>query len=134
MSRRRRGPGSYRRRGPVREPYATVVVVCEGSKTEPSYFRSLCAVHTLSSANVKVVHGQGTDPLSIVQFGEQFLADTDKVYCVFDRDQHATYEAALQRIANSLAGQQGRLVAIPSWPCFEIWLLLHFVYSAAPIT
>jgi RloB-like protein len=25
-------------------------------------------------------------------------------------------------------------VAITSWPCFEIWVLLHFHYTTAPVT
>src|SRR5207237_10392880 len=43
-----------------------------------------------------------------------------------------TYAAALRRVADSDLGRNGRLYAVPSVPCFEIWLLLHFSYSAAP--
>jgi len=58
----------------------------------------------------------------------------DRAFCVFDRDRHAYYDEAITRIANSAAGSAGRLVAITSWPCFEVWVLLHFRYSTAPFT
>ena len=37
MPRQRRGPESYKRRGPVREAYDYVLIVCEGAKSEPNY-------------------------------------------------------------------------------------------------
>ena len=76
----------------------------------------------------------GTDPMSIVSFAERQLKEMkyDRAYCVFDRNGHANYVQALQRISQSRLGQENRLVAIPSVPCFEIWVLLHFSYSSAP--
>jgi len=56
----------------------------------------------------------------------------DKIYCVFDRDTHATYQAALQHIQQHKLFKAKKLFGITSEPCFEIWLLLHFMYSAAP--
>jgi len=55
----------------------------------------------------------------------------DSVYCVFDRDKHTTFDAAVQRTKDlSAAGKP--LVAIASTPCFEVWLLLHFGYTDHP--
>jgi hypothetical protein len=56
----------------------------------------------------------------------------DRAFCVFDRDSHQTYTEALKLIAASAEGRAERLVAITLWPCFEIWVLLHFAYSIAP--
>lgn len=56
----------------------------------------------------------------------------DRAYCVFDRNGHDNYDAALRQIAASKEGREGRLFGITSWPCFEVWILLHFLYSAAP--
>ena len=123
----------YARRGPAREPYALVLIVCEGAKTEPNYFNGLRIAERLSSANIKVTPADGSDPMSIVQYAERFAAAYDKVFCVFDRDEHANYDAAVQRISQSSLGQTGQLVAITSWPCFELWMLLHFRYSSAAI-
>jgi hypothetical protein len=120
---------SYKRRPPVRDPHDVVLIVCEGGKTEPNYLDRLRAVRRLSSANIRITPADGTDPMSVVKFAEKESArgEYDRVFCIFDRDEHATYDAALRRVA-----KLKNFSAIISWPCFEIWLLLHFIYSAAP--
>ena len=124
----------YRRRGPTREPYDVVLIVCEGKKTEPEYFEGLKKACRLSSANIKVVPGDGNDPVSIVKhaLAEYRKGGYDRVFCVFDRNGHANYHEALDRAASSLPGRKGRLEAITSVPCFELWILLHFAYATAP--
>jgi RloB-like protein len=118
----------------VREPYDVVLIVCEGAKTEPNYFRGLRNAYGLSNVNVRILMPDGNDPLSIVTFAIAELEhdkEYDRAYCVFDRDGHATYDAALRRIRESELGKAGRLIGITSIPCFEIWVLLHYQYSAA---
>ena len=131
MARTRRGrpPTSYARRAPEREPYDVVLIVCEGEKTEPYYFEGLRRAWGLSSANIRVRSAGASDPLSLVQFAlaEMRSGDYDRGFCVFDRDTHAGFEQALQQIAQSLEGREGRLTEIVSWPCFEVWVLLHFI-------
>ena len=120
------------RHGPIREPYDRVLIVCEGKRTEPFYFHDLAARHRLSMANIEVV-GSGSDPRTVVRkakklrtresrHGEKF----DRVYCVFDRDEHATFEGACDE-----AGASGVKLAV-SWPCFEFWLRLPFGFSRSP--
>jgi hypothetical protein len=120
---------SYSRRGPQREPYDTVLIVCEGEKTERYYFEGLKRAWGLSNANIQVRSAGASDPLNLVQFAlaEMRSGDYDRVFCVFDRDAHAGFEQALQEIAQSRDGRKGKLKEIVSWPCFEIWVLLHFV-------
>jgi hypothetical protein len=74
--------------------------------------------------------------MSVVRFAEAELqrGEYNRAYCVFDRDGHANYAQALNTIAQSAEGRAGRLIAVPSVPCFEVWILLHFVYSTAPFT
>lgn len=123
----------YRRRAPTREPYDVVLIVCEGQKTEPLYLKRLCAAHRLSSANIEVLSSPGTDPMSIVTFAESRVHDDyDRIYCVFDRNGHQTYDAAMRRIRELSMNNPRRISAIVSWPCFELWLLLHFTYSSRP--
>ena len=133
MARRKpRRRGQLRRRGPKREPYDRVLIVCEGSKTEPSYFQSLVARFRLSTANV-VITGSGSDPRSLVKTAKK-LRDIEKrqgdqydaVYCVFDRDEHTHFNKATSE------ARSAKLKLARSWPCFEFWLLLHFVYSRRP--
>ena len=133
MARRKpRRHGQLRRRGPKREPYDRVLIVCEGSKTEPLYFQALKDRSRLSTANVEIT-GSGSDPSSLVNKAKS-LRDEEKrrgdqydaVYCVFDRDQHAHFNTASNEALSA------KLKLARSWPCFEFWLLLHFVYRRGP--
>ncbi|MYA23667.1 MAG: RloB domain-containing protein [Gemmatimonadetes bacterium] len=133
MARRKpRRHGQLRRRGPKREPYDRVLIVCEGKKTEPLYFQALKDRCRLSTANV-VITGNGSDPSSLVNKAKS-LRDEEKrrgdqydaVYCVFDRDQHAHFNT----VSNEALSAKLKLAR--SWPCFEFWLLLHFVYRRGP--
>lgn len=121
------------RRAPRREPYKTVLIVCEGTKTEKNYFNNLVAYERLSSVNIRVLPGQGTDPRSVVktaidymQKQEKYLA-FDEVFCVIDRDNHQTFDDA------TLLARQKGIQLIVSYPSFEYWYLCHFRYSRAPI-
>jgi hypothetical protein len=118
----------------VREPYDVVLIVCEGAKTEPNYIHGLRLAFGLSSVNIRVVPPPGSDPMTIVNFAIREMEgdpEYDKGYCVFDRDQHANFDEALQLINISELGRGGKLFAITSVPCFEIWVLLHYRYTSA---
>lgn len=132
----RRTASSYRRRAPTREPYDYVLIVCEGTKTEPGYLRGLCSTYRLSSANIQIARAGATDPLSLVQFTERRLLEGnyDRAFCVFDRDGHPSYDDALELVRGSESGRAGRLRTIVSVPCFEVWVLLHFSFTSAPYT
>jgi hypothetical protein len=124
-----RRPESYKRRASQREPYDTALIVCEGQKTEPHYLDGLKQEYKLSSANIRITPADGTDAVSIVRFAKaQAERDGgyDRVYCVFDRDGHRNFTEAIGLI------RQFGYIPIVSWPCFEIWVLLHFAYSSAP--
>lgn len=132
---RSRAPERTRRRGPRREPYDRLLIVCEGTKTEPGYFREIIDAYRLSSANVRVASGRASDPEAVVDtavdlFGED--PDYDGVYVVIDRDSHAGYAAAVDRAENAPGAMRGVVRLIPSMPCFEYWLLLHFAETSKP--
>ena len=123
-----------RRRRAMKAPYDVVLIVCEGAKTEPNYFTELKNAFRLSNANVRIC-GRGSDPLSVVDFAiETFRREPefDRVYCVFDRDRHTTYSAAIDKVKRTRLGKGSKIFAIPSVPCFEFWLLLHFTYTTKP--
>ena len=119
------------RRKAKRSPYAKVLIVCEGEKTEPNYFNSLKDYYGLNSANVEVTGDCGSDPRSILTLAKQRYREAkdagdsfDKVYCVFDKDNHTTYNEAIDQI--SRATPKNTYIATTSVPCFEYWLLLHY--------
>jgi len=134
-----------------RASYARVLIVTEGSKTEPLYFEEIRAAHHLHSANVAVQPSQlGTAPIQVVKYARQLFESGDlhrgirprsfdQVYAVFDRDDHGSYFDALN-LAASLDGKLQNDVreaisfkAIASVPSFELWLLLHYEDIQAPI-
>ncbi len=134
-----------------RASYDRILIVCEGSKTEPQYLNEIRILHRLHTANVQVRHSEiGTQPLQVVDFAERLFTHGDaaksvqprafeQVYAVFDRDNHATYHAALTK-ADALNGklrsdlnQTVQFEAIASVPCFELWLLLHYEEVLAPL-
>ena len=128
---RRRG-SQLRRRGPQRQPYDRVLIVCEDTKSAPRYFNELKDRYHLSTANIKV-KGTGADPKRLVKIAKKWRNEArrerkeyDTVYCVFDRDEHHHFEAA------SDEAKTARLKLARSWPCFEFWLVLHFTYHRRP--
>lgn len=138
MARRRsQSARNFRRPAPTRAQYDVTLIVCEGEKTEPEYLKGLRKFCDLNPANVKIVPADGTDPVGIVRQAIKICrsnpGEFDKVFCVFDRDGHTNYQQALGLVANSPLGRKRVLAAITSVPCFEIWLLLHYTYSSAPI-
>ena len=127
-----------------RPGFDRLLIVSEGSRTEPGYFREIIADHRLPSAHVVVSPSLiGTDPRQVVDYAQElFLRGDphrrlapkvyDRVYAVFDRDDHRSFHDALAR-ARAIDGtlkndlrQRVRFEVAPSRPCFEFWLLLHF--------
>jgi RloB-like protein len=138
--RSRRAAWLARKRG-KRPPYDRVLIACEGSKTEPTYPEDIRQTKRIPSAHIKVLHsGYGTEPRQVVDFAvDKFREDRsfEWVFAVFDRDQHKTYMDALAqagRLDRTMKNDEGKLVrfvCVPSVPCFELWLLLHFVNQQA---
>ena len=103
------------RRKANRKPYDKVLIVCEGSKTEPLYFQELIDHYEIHTANVKISGSCGSDPLSVAEHGIQLYEEElcsqsepfDRVYCVFDRDAHPTYQHALQNGMQNFPGSWG---------------------------
>lgn len=56
--------------------------------------------------------------------------DYDRVYCVFDKDIHQTYNEAKDKIRQTNLAKGHKMLAITSVPCFEVWFLLHFGYTS----
>jgi hypothetical protein len=126
-----------------RRTYDRVLIVSEGSKTEPQYFEEIRKEHKLSGTHVRILPSEGSAPKSVVAYAEKLFKEGDRrnriapkafdaVYAVFDRDDHDSYFDALTKMKaldEKLKNDEKKLVrfrAVPSVPCFELWLLLHF--------
>lgn len=140
-----------RKRG-RRAGYDRILIVTEGTKTEPNYFGEIRSTFRLHTANVGIYSGAfGTAPIHVVEYALQLFEKGDRhrhipprafdqIYAVFDRDDHVSYHDALTR-AEQLDGklkndskQKVSFRAVASVPNFELWLLLHYENIQAPIS
>ena len=131
MSRRKNR--SLEREEPKKEAYDLVLIVCEGEKTEKFYFDSLIKFKKLSSVNIKVTPGKGSDPVSVIETAlekaekQKKCLPFDRIYCVIDRDEHKNFDNAIKM------AKDNNIDLIISYPSFEYWYLCHFKYSRSPI-
>lgn len=110
------------------EPRQTFLIVCEGERTEPNYFKGFQA-----PADVKIhIYGEGFNSLSLVKRAIKLASDHhyDQVWCVFDRDD---VPKQIFNSAISLAKQKKFHVAYSN-EAFELWYVLHFNYLHTGIT
>jgi RloB-like protein len=113
--------GYHARQVETQEPLERFLIVCEGVKSEPNYFRSF----RVTSASIKVV-GLGLNTRGLVEKALELGQDEDynQIWCVFDRDSFPTahFNAALELAAHH------QIKVAYSNEAFELWYLLHFHY------
>lgn len=132
---------SLRRRAPTRQPRQRFLLFCEGMVTERDYFEHVRRVLKDYLLTIEVAKDRG-DPLKLVEAAIEARnrADQsarrdrddnlryDQVWCIIDVDEHHRLDSALK-----LASTENIRVALSN-PCFELWLLLHFVVWRAHLT
>lgn len=125
-----------KRKQAFRTPNRIELIVCEGSHTEPAYFKSLISRFRLPGIHVKVMSPNDTAPISIVDFAidkkEKGVAPGlpyNKIWCVLDVEvpPHRTLGEAWDKAKNV-----NDLELILTNPSFEYWFLLHFVKIITP--
>ena len=116
---KRRTETIIERSEPVLNEKPTILIVCEGEKTEPSYFNQF----RLTSATIKPV-GEGYNTISLVNRAIQIANQTsyEQVWCVFDKDD---FDSVDFNNAIILADANGFGIAYSN-QAFEYWILLHF--------
>ncbi len=115
----------------------TWLIVCEGTKTEPNYFKSLFDyINSISPRKINyVVKGTGKNTKGVVNsvdeffnFSEELVSKTKipygKVFTVFDKDSFSDNDF---NSAIKMSKQRGY---IPLWSneCIELWFILHYEY------
>lgn len=114
----------YRRKAETRTPRETVLIVCEGSKTESIYFNGLSGKLRIPTVAVKVCGKEcGSAPINVVDYAIERCSQYDHCWCVMDVEAprpHKTLEQALD-----MARVNKLRVALTN-PCFEFWYVLHF--------
>ena len=119
LKKKRRTEPDFERSIPVLIEKPTILIVCEGKNTEPSYFNRF----KLSSATVKPI-GEGYNTISLVNRAIQLANEKnyDQVWCVFDKDDFSE-NAFNNAISTAKANNFGLAYSNQS---FEYWLILHF--------
>ena len=124
------------RKKQIRQRQPRVLIVCEDSKSSAYYFQDMAKALGLSAVDVRGKEC-GSAPSSVLKYAMQEYEQEkssdpyDRVYCVFDRDQHKSFSPTVTKIS-ALKTSGNPFFAITSTPCFEIWLLLHFDYVSHP--
>lgn len=106
-----------------------ILIVCEGSKTEPNYFRAFNKKRYGTMVFELTLDGGGISTTGVVdkaiELKNKAIANDspyDRVWAVFDKDSFsdAKFNAAIQKAAGNDIG------CAWSNQAFELWYLLHF--------
>jgi hypothetical protein len=127
-----REPRLYKRKGFNRKTHTLFIIASEGEKTEKNYFSFVKDSIDTGTKNIfieflETVNGNSS-PQSVLRRLNEFkddysLIEDDQLWIVIDRDKwHLQDISTIARVC-----RQGRYGFALSNPCFEIWLLLHFL-------
>ena len=120
-------------------PRRTVLVFCEGERTEPEYLKALKrepAVRKVASVDIQISDKTaGSAPLTLVTEAAKARArlsdeegEVDEVWCLFDVEWPRNHPHLDRALAH--ARDNDVYVAVSN-PCFELWLALHFADQTA---
>ena len=129
----------FRQSNATRTINQRVLILCEGSVTEPQYFNALKADKSnsdnLAALRIIVHNSKFTSPKELVDEAVELKKisarernEYDSIWVVVDKDNYTKHDEAFKRANDTKIN-----IAFSS-PCFEFWFLLHFVYSTAPHT
>lgn len=126
---RKEAKAEKKRKENVREKLVRFLIVCEGAKTEPHYFKALIKNYT-STVREVTVDGVGRATVALVdrtleikqKLERENAMSFDRVWVVFDKDDFEDFNDAIKK-AQKLGFQS-------AWTneAFELWYYLHFEY------
>ena len=142
-----RSEAAFPRQGPNRKRRKRILIVCEGTQTEPRYFTWLCRHWRLKvTTDVEVVGEKcGNAPISVVECAvdrkkkakrQDERAGFDRkeagfahVWCVFDVEEKGKNES-IHRARNK--AKDNEVECALSNPSFELWFLYHYEETSRP--
>lgn len=126
---RREAKAAKKRKVETRNKLVRFLIVCEGTKTEPLYFKALIKNH-ISTIREETIEGEGRSTVALINRTKEIKEDLecknamsfDRVWVVFDKDDFVDFNEAIQK-ANTLGFKS-------AWTneAFELWYFLHFEY------
>ena len=103
----------------------SILIVCEGTKTEPNYFKSFPKNVGQFVFDIQT-EGTGMNTLNVVEKAIELRNNSiqkfDSVWAVFDKDNFKNFNAAINKAEKNNVG------CAWSNEAFELWYLLHFQY------
>ena len=132
---KREAKAAKKRKVATRDKIVRFLVVCEGERTEPNYFKGLVK-DRYSEVRAEEIVGEGRSTCALVKKAEEIRERLenqrqlkfDRVWVVFDKDDFNDFNEAI-----ALAERKGYGSAWSN-EAFELWYLLHFVYLDAGIS
>lgn len=116
------------------------LIVCEGEKTEPFYFKGMRDALKPEFRNRIhiVVKGTGLHTVDLFDYAlreSRLSGGYDHVWLAYDRDDFdlREFDSVVGKCAQS-SDETTAFHALWSNPCFEVWMLLHFGYTTAEMT
>ena len=120
---------SHERKSKPRRVVCKILIVCEGTKTEPNYFRKFAAFNRGSIVYEVNVKGMGANTMSVVdeairikENSEKKNSEYDRVWAVFDKDSFddSKFNGAIDK------AKKHNVNCSWSNEAFELWFLYHF--------
>lgn len=132
---KREAKAAKKRKVATRDKIVRFLIVCEGERTEPNYFKELVK-DRYSEVRSEEIVGKGRSTCALVKRTEEIKEVIerqrqlrfDRVWVVFDKDDFNDFNEAI-----ALAEKKGYKAAWSN-EAFELWYLLHFIYLDAAIS
>ncbi len=126
---KREAKAAKKRKEKTRPKIVRFLIVCEGARTEPNYFKALVK-NRFSEVRDESIIGEGRSTCALVKRTKDIKNDLenrrqlpfDRVWVVFDKDDFNDFNEAIQ-----LSKEYGFESAWTN-EAFELWYFLHFVY------
>jgi hypothetical protein len=111
-----------------------ILVVAEGSKTEPNYIAEFIRLEGLGNISPFLTRDNNTAPTKLLEQARRILLldkDFDLAFVISDRDEFPDFLTAMNAAPHVKCSPNIRFIY--SDPCFELWLLFHFEMHDGPI-
>lgn len=114
-----------KRKVAVRNVSVSFLIVCEGERTEPNYFKALIK-DRYSDIREVTIEGKGQGTVSLIKetitIRDKSEKEFDRVWAVFDKDDFEDFNDAIK------LATKNQILCAWSNESFELWYYLHFQY------
>lgn len=126
---RSKAKAAPKRKENFRNQCVRFLIICEGTKTEPHYFKALIAKNT-STVREVTIEGEGRGTVALIDRTLEIKRELelrnhtkfDRVWAVFDKDDFNDFNAAIERAKTC------KIHCAWTNESFELWYYLHFAY------